>query len=144
MLPICTICNQWLIEGVVAVRCGHLYHGTCLRMFSQRSIMPCSRLGNRRWMVCNYHWRRPGGSGDCGAGQRHIYLQYDAKRPETAREAYHLLEEIEKVEKELRFFRRHRLDDDGKCHECGGAVEKQTKGRGRKRRVDGVIKSSSV
>uniref|UniRef100_A0A182SHX5 RING-type domain-containing protein n=1 Tax=Anopheles maculatus TaxID=74869 RepID=A0A182SHX5_9DIPT len=134
MLPLCTICNHMLIDGVVATRCGHLYHETCINKYTNSPITPCTKQGVNELPRCSKHWC-PSNIVSEG-GLRRIYLNYDAMQSQQRQELCQLMEAIAKVQKELRTIQH--LVVNGKCLKCGHKAKKPSKTRGKKRTADVV------
>uniref|UniRef100_A0A182VFP0 RING-type domain-containing protein n=1 Tax=Anopheles merus TaxID=30066 RepID=A0A182VFP0_ANOME len=136
MLPICSICNHTLIDEILAARCGHLYHESCISKFIASSLLPCPKVDEAQWQKCSDRWRM--GHTVSREGLRRIYLNYDAMQCQKRRELCRLTEDIEKVQKELRSLQQ--LVEGGKCSQCGQKVKKEPKPRGKKRNIHGVVK----
>lgn len=136
MLPICSICNHTLIDEILAARCGHLYHESCISKFIASTLLPCPKEDEAQWQKCSNRWRL--GHTVSREGLRRIYLNYDAMQCQKRRELCRLTEDIEKVQKELRSLQQ--LVEGGKCSQCGQKVKKEPKPRGKKRNIHGVVK----
>uniref|UniRef100_A0AAG5DQP9 Zinc finger C3HC4 RING-type domain-containing protein n=1 Tax=Anopheles atroparvus TaxID=41427 RepID=A0AAG5DQP9_ANOAO len=111
MIPICSICNRWLIGKVTAIYCGHVFHEDCLERVIENPIPPCGTSKDPNVETCQERWTAT--SGLRLRTFRRLFLHVDTNEHPKTKEIHRLLEEIEQVEKELRSLQP--LHQSGRC-----------------------------